>query len=118
VTNLISKNINHNKIDLIMGKILVGKTSDVAQNTMKKISVEGKEILIVNIGEFYAVDDTCTHAGASLSEGKLNDSTIVCGWHGAQFSCKDGCLVKFPTTINGLKSYKVVVEEDDIFVEV
>ena len=46
---------------------------------MKKISVEGKEILIVNIGEFYAVDDTCTHAGASLSEGIIDGSTVSCG---------------------------------------
>ena len=102
----------------MMGKVLVGKKSDIAPNTMKKFSVEGKEILLVNTGEFYAVDDTCTHAGASLSEGELNDSTIKCGWHGAQFNCTDGCLVKFPASINDLKSYKVIVESDDIFVEV
>ena len=41
-----------------MGKVLVGKKSDIAPNTMKKFSVEGKEILLVNTGEFYAVDDT------------------------------------------------------------
>ena len=102
-----------------MGKILAGKTSDIPSGKMIMVSTDGKDILVTNVdGNYYAMDDTCTHAGASLSEGELNDSTIKCGWHGAQFNCTDGCLVKFPATINGLKSYKVIVESDDIFVEV
>ena len=101
-----------------MGKILVGKTSDVAQNTMKKFSVEGKEILIVNIGEFYAVDDTCTHAGASLSEGSLDGSTVTCPWHGSTWDCKTGKMITFGVQLKGLSSYKVTVESDEIFVEV
>ena len=102
-----------------MGRIIACKSSELEAGKMKKVSVDSKEILVANVnGNYFACDDTCTHAGASLSEGELNDSTIKCGWHGAQFNCTDGCLVKFPATINGLKSYKVIVESDDIFVEV
>jgi len=71
-----------------MGKVIVGKVSDILPGKTKKISFDGKEILVVNIdGNFYAVDDTCTHSGASLSEGQLQDSIVTCGWHGAQFDC-------------------------------
>lgn len=102
-----------------MGKILAGKTSDIPPGQLKKISEEGKDILLVNIdGQYYAVDDTCTHMGASLSEGKLEGSTVVCGWHGAQFDCKTGKLEKFPAKVNDLKSYPVSVESDNVFVEV
>jgi len=102
-----------------MGKIIVGKVSDIAQGTMKKISVDGKDILVTNIdGNYYAMDDTCTHSGASLSEGKFQDSIVVCGWHGAQFDCKTGKLDKFPAKINDLKSYSVVVESEDVFIKV
>ncbi|MCH9029477.1 MAG: Rieske 2Fe-2S domain-containing protein [Bacteroidetes bacterium] len=81
-------------------------------------SNDGKEILVVNTdGNFYAVDDTYTHPGSSLSEGKLQDSIVTCGWHGAQFDCKSGKLSKFPAKINDLKSYNVILESDEVFVE-
>jgi nitrite reductase/ring-hydroxylating ferredoxin subunit len=102
-----------------MGKIIVGKVSDITPETMQKISIDGKDILVANIdGHYYAMDDTCTHSGASLSEGKLQDSIAVCGWHGAQFDCKTGKLDKFPAKINDLKSYNVIVESDNVFVEI
>ena len=43
---------------------------------------------------------------------------VTCGWHGAQFDCKSGKLAKFPAKINDLKSYNVVLESDEVFVEV
>ena len=101
-----------------MGKVIVGKVSDIPPGQMKKISVDGKEILVVNTdGKFYAVDDTCTHSGSSLSEGTLQDSIVTCGWHGAQFDCKSGKLSKFPAKINDLQSYNVILESDEVFVE-
>ena len=102
-----------------MGKVIVAKTSDVAPGTLHKASVDGREILVANVdGKYYAMDDTCTHAGASLSEGALDGNIVTCGWHGAQFDCKSGKLDKFPAKINNLKSYNVLVESDNIFVEV
>ena len=101
-----------------MEKIFVCKTTQISIGQMKKISVDGKDIVIVNIGgNYFAINDTCTHAGASLSEGKIEDSTIICDWHGAQFDCKNGKLIKFPAKINDLEVYNVVVEEDNILVE-
>lgn len=102
-----------------MGKVIVAKASDVKPGTMYKASVDGKDILVMNLqGEYFAMDDTCTHAGASLSEGKLDGNIVTCGWHGAQFDCKSGRLEKFPAKINSLKSYNVSIESDNIFVEV
>jgi 3-phenylpropionate/trans-cinnamate dioxygenase ferredoxin component len=101
-----------------MGKVSVGKVSDITPGKMIKCTVNGKEILVVNShGNFYAIDDTCTHSGASLSEGQLDDTTVTCGWHGAQFDCKSGKLTKFPAKINDLKSYNVILESDQVFVE-
>ncbi|MFB5630346.1 MAG: Rieske (2Fe-2S) protein [Nitrosopumilaceae archaeon] len=101
-----------------MSKINAGKASDIPPGQMKKISVDGKEILVGNNGgNFFAIDDTCTHSGASLSEGSLQDSKVTCGWHGAQFDCNTGKLSKFPAKINDLKSYNVVLESDQVFVE-
>ena len=101
-----------------MRKTIVGKTTEIMPGQMKKISVDEKEIVVSNIdGNYFAIDDTCTHSGASLSEGKLDGSVITCDWHGAQFECKTGKLVKFPAEIADLKSYNVIVESDNVIVE-
>ncbi len=101
-----------------MGKILVGKTSEMPPGKLNKVSVDGKEVLVVNLdGNYFAMDDTCTHSGASLSEGQLDGSTVTCPWHGSTWDCKTGKLEKFPAKINDLKSYKAIVESDDIFLE-
>ena len=101
-----------------MGKIIAGKISDIPPGKMIKVSIDGKDVLIANIdGKYCATDDTCTHSGSSLSEGKLDGCIITCGWHGAQFNCKTGKLDKFPAKIRDLTSYNVVVESDNVFVE-
>jgi len=101
-----------------LGKIIGGKISDILPGKMIKVSIDGKDVLIANVdGKYFAIDDTCTHSGSSLSEGKLDGCTITCGWHGAQFDCKTGKLVKFPAKIRDLTSYNVEVESDNVFVE-
>jgi len=101
-----------------MGKIIAGKTSDIPPGKMIKVSIDGRDILVANIdGKYCATDDSCTHSGSSLSEGKLDGCTVTCGWHGAQFDCETGKLVKFPVKIRDLASYNVIVESDNVFVE-
>ncbi len=102
-----------------MGRIAVGRTSEIPEGKMQKATVDGRDILVANVdGSFYACDDTCTHSGASLSEGTIDGTTITCGWHGAKFDCKSGKLEKFPAKIRDLRSYKITVEAGTIFVEV
>ncbi len=101
-----------------MGKIIAGKTSDIPPGKMIKVSIDGRDILVANIdGKYCATDDSCTHSGSSLSEGKLDGCTVTCGWHAAQFDCETGKLVKFPAKIRDLASYNVIVESDNVFVE-
>jgi nitrite reductase/ring-hydroxylating ferredoxin subunit len=102
-----------------MGKIIACKTSDIPPGKPYKVSIDGRDVLIVNLdGKYFAMDDTCTHSGASLSEGKLDGNKIVCGWHGAEFDCTTGKLEKFPAKINDLQSYKISIESDNVFVEI
>ena len=97
----------------------MGKVGDFIPGKMQKITIDGKDVLVVNIdGTYYAINDTCTHSGASLSEGGLDGTVVTCGWHGAKFDCKTGKLSAFPAKIKDLNSYKVIVESENIFVEV
>jgi len=102
-----------------MGKIIACKTNELESGNMKKVAVDGKEIVIANVGgNYFACDDTCTHSGASLSEGTIDNSIITCGWHGAQFDCTTGSLAKFPAKINDLRSYTTIIEAENVFIEV
>ena len=102
-----------------MGRIIACRSSELEPGQMKKVSVDSKEILVVNVnGNYFACDDTCTHSGASLSEGTIDGSTITCGWHGAKFDCTNGKLAEFPAKINDLKTYTVTKDVEDVFIEV
>ena len=102
-----------------MGKIIACKENELASGSMKKVTIDGKEIVVANVNDnYFACNDTCTHSGASLSEGTIDGSTITCGWHGAQFDCTTGKLSQFPAKINDLKSYNVSIESEDVFIEV
>ncbi len=102
-----------------MGKILAGKISDIQPGQMLKVKSEGKEILVANEnGNYFAMDDTCTHQGANLSEGVLEGSTVTCPWHGSTWDCKTGKLIAFASELKDLASYKVIVESDSIYVEI
>ena len=41
-------------------------------------------------GDVHALDDTCTHADVSLSEGEVDGCTLECWLHGSQFDLRTG----------------------------
>jgi nitrite reductase/ring-hydroxylating ferredoxin subunit len=65
---------------------------------MKHVEVQGKEIVISNIGsKFYAMDDRCGHMNARLSIGNIsNEGIVTCSFHGSRFDATKGKKVKEP----------------------
>jgi len=41
-------------------------------------------------GEYFAIDDSCPHQGASLGEGVLHDGRVICPWHAWVFELRSG----------------------------
>ena len=49
-----------------MGKIILCKSSELESGSMKLVNVDGRQVVVANVdGNYFACDDTCTHAGAS-----------------------------------------------------
>ena len=83
-----------------------------------QVMAADKAIAIFNIeGQFYAIDDTCTHAGASLAEGPVAGTVVTCPWHGATFDIITGAVLSDPA-YEGVKTYPVNVKGDRLFVEI
>lgn len=102
-----------------MGVVVVGQEGDVVPGAALRVVVEGTPIAIFNAnGELYAIGDTCTHEEFSLSDGELvDDYTVECALHGAQFDIRTGDALCLPATGNA-GSYSVWVEDGAIKVEV
>lgn len=100
-----------------MDKIKTLKTSELSINSSKVINLGDKQIALFNCeGEYYALDDMCSHAEASLSEGDVYDCKVECPLHGAEFDLKTGDAVTLPAT-KPVNKYIVNVEDDYIFLE-
>ena len=57
---------------------------------------------------YYVTDDTCSHGGASLSEGFLEGDEVECPWHSGRFCIKDGKATAIPAT-EPIKVYRTQV---------
>ena len=102
-----------------MGKFIkVATKSGIADQSAKLLEIEGKRIALFNLGgQFYALDNTCPHAGGPLSEGSIEGEDVECPWHGSRFNLKTG-EVTAPPAIDNVARYNVRVTGDDIEVEV
>ena len=99
------------------GFVKVAKSDEIAPGQGRMVELNGKKIAIFNVeGAFYAIDDTCTHRGGPLSQGALSGTTVTCPWHGAQYDLKTGGVLTTPAH-QGVASYKVAVEGDDVSIE-
>lgn len=77
--------------------IEVAKIEDVQNGKMKRVKINGKEILITNIDrKYYAIDNRCGHSNAALSSGLLNGNIVTCPLHGVQFDVTTGKKMKDP----------------------
>ena len=102
----------------------VADTSELPAGKMKKFTIDGIDVLLVNVdGDYYALEDKCTHLGGSLVDGILEGNEVTCPRHGARFDVKTGKAVgKAKVAFIKMmpkdeKRYVVKVEGTDIMLE-
>ena len=81
-----------------------------------KVMVDTTPVCLVKIKEeVFAVEDTCSHSEASLSEGELNGYRIECWLHGAEFDLRTGEAV-VPPAVAPLKRFVVERNSDQLLI--
>ena len=53
-------------------------------------------VLMLISGEYYALQDCCTHDDGPLGDGDIEDHQIVCPRHGARFDVRTGRALSLP----------------------
>lgn len=93
------------------------KLSELAPGRMRCVDVDGRAVLIANVGgEILATDDTCTHEDASLSTGSLVGELVKCPLHGSRFSLRTGEALEDPAE-EPLRCYPASVRDGMVLVE-
>lgn len=112
--------------------IQAGKAGEFQDGTMKKILVQGHEVLLARVGDkYYAADNQCPHLGGNLSQGNLEGTVVTCPRHSSQFELSDGHVIRWlksPGIIStlskalkppkSLKTYRTTIEGDRIQIEI
>jgi nitrite reductase/ring-hydroxylating ferredoxin subunit len=103
-----------------MSAIQIGNLADLPEGGAGRFVLGGRPLAVFRVeGELYALDDTCSHADASLSKGEVDadELCVACPLHGSLFDLRSGQ----PRTLPAFKpvgTYKVWAEGDGLFVEI
>ena len=103
-----------------MGEFRVCGVDDVEPGSAGRFDVDGYRLCVVRIGDdWYAINDECSHADYSLSEGDVweDEREIECPQHGSTFSLETGEPQTLPAT-QPVPVYDVVVEDGQVVVSV
>ncbi len=93
----------------------VCKVDEIPPGAAKVFMIEGRPIGIYHIGnEFFALDDRCPHAGASLVRGQIEGDVIRCRIHHWGFCIRNGVYVDQDQPSHNAESFDVRIQGDHV----
>lgn len=94
----------------------VAKLDDLEPGQWRTVDVDGTQIAVFNLeGEYFAIEDLCTHDGGQLTGGAVEGGEIVCPRHGARFCIRTGAALTAPAYEPTAK-FPVRIENGEIMV--
>jgi len=100
-----------------MARIELCSADEIAPGTALKVETNGLELAVFNVdGEYYVMDDICTHGPGSLSEGFVDGDVIECPFHNGQFDIRTGEVVSPPCMVP-MKTYPTTVVDGKVVIE-
>jgi len=97
--------------------VKVATVDELPPGERKFVDFAEVTVAIFNVnGQYYAIEDVCTHDGGPLADGNLFGHEIECPRHGALFDVRDGSVVTMPAVVP-VTAYQVTVKGQDIYIE-
>ena len=98
--------------------IAVASVGDIPVGGAVSARVGELVVAVFNVdGNYHALEDRCSHAGAALSTSDVDGTVVTCRYHGAKFDITNGKVLCEPAA-GDVRSFPVHVEGDEIKVEV
>jgi 3-phenylpropionate/trans-cinnamate dioxygenase ferredoxin subunit len=100
--------------------ITVGPVEELPPGRVKIVRAGQVAVGVYNLGgEFYAIEDRCSHDDGPLAEGEFDPDrgVAVCPRHGANFDIRTGRPLTLPA-YEPVETFPVVVEDGVIKVDV
>src|SRR5579872_3941263 len=107
-TSLREDQMSEEKVKLSGPDLTQGvELSSIPDGTMLLGHARGEPVLLARRGdEVFAIGAICTHYGAPLEQGLLDDDTVRCQWHHACFSLRTGEALRAPA-LNAVSHWRV-----------
>lgn len=99
---------------------VVCELDDLDSGSARKFDVAGVAVAVVRIGsEVFAIDDICSHAHVSLSDGEVwcDERLLECPKHGSVFSLETGVPQTLPAT-HPVRVHSASIVDDHIVVTI
>ncbi|GAB2975741.1 MAG TPA: non-heme iron oxygenase ferredoxin subunit [Actinotalea caeni] len=103
---------------------VVASREDLEPGETLRLELDGPDGSLVEValvraedGEYYAINDVCSHGQVSLSEGEVEGTTLECWLHGSTFDLRTGRPTGLPAT-RPVPTYPVTYDGDDVLVDV
>ena len=91
--------------------VRVARTEELAPGGFRIVDVDGAQVVVFNLdGQYYAIEDVCTHDGGQLTGGYVEGDQIVCPRHGARFCIRNGEALS-PPAYEPTATFPVRVED-------
>ena len=95
--------------------VTVAKVGEIPPGEGRAFTVNSRRVAIFfQKGAYYAINDTCPHMGASLADGYLDDTGVLCPWHAWKFCVRNGTWLDNPKSQIKTDTYEVRVSGDEI----
>jgi len=96
----------------------VCKFGDIPVGEARMFLVNDTMIGVFNIGgEFFAIQNECPHAAASLAHGFIDGDTVTCRIHHWRFCIRDGTYLDEDKPRFNAETFQVRVIGEDVQVE-
>ncbi|MET1032099.1 nitrite reductase small subunit NirD [Domibacillus tundrae] len=102
-------------MEKVMEKVRIASIQDLPEKMGKTVRVGELELAVFKLGngKVTAIENRCPHKGGVLAEGIVSGEHVFCPMHDWKICTTDG-QVQAPD-VGCVSTYKVVVENDDVF---
>ncbi len=101
------------------GYIVAGAAAEIADGAYAVVEAGEHSVLVANLdGEFFAVENRCSHVSSPLDGGRVRRGRIACPLHGAVYDLRTGASLAGTLAPRGLRTFATRVKDGMVWVAI